>query len=668
MTGPLRVLHLEDNAMDAELVAVTLAAEGVACEFVHAASREEFVSAIDGGSYDLILSDYALPGFDGVAAQVIAQERLPDVPFLFVSGTMGEEVAIDCLKRGATDYVLKHRLPRLVPAVRRALQEVQDRRERTRAENEVRRLNAALEIALGQATSFLDSIIENLPDMVYVKDARQLRFVRFNRACEELFGMDRAHLIGRTAGELFPPAVATAYEESDRVALQERRIVDLPEEIVPTRQLGPRVLHTRKMPIFGPSGEPRHVLCISRDVTEHRTAEENARISKLEAERANRAKSDFLSRMSHDLRTPLNAVLGFAQLLELEELPIEQADSVRQILTGGQHLLELINEVLDIARIESGQLSLSPEPVDVPDIVRHVVQLIRPLAAARGIVVSVAGGADPPVFARADRQRLTQILLNFLGNAVKYNRLGGSVSVQAAVMGESTVRISVADTGPGIPSEKLALLFTPFERLGAEQSAVEGTGLGLAVAKGLAEAMGGSVGVFAEVDCGSTFWVELPRSSAPAGSDAPQEHTRPAVGTAADAEPQGTILYIEDNHSNVRLLERLLTRRRGVRLLSESRGEDGIARARTARPDLILLDLHLPDLTGEEVLRRLWADPETRTLPVAVLSADAMPVQRQRLLASGAVAYLTKPVDIRQLLRLIDDRLNSNDSPVEHHD
>ena len=373
-------------------------------------------------------------------------------------------------KRGATDYVLKHRLPRLVPAVRRALQEVQDRRERTLAENEVRRLNAALEIALGQATSFLDSIIENLPDMVYVKDARELRFVRFNRACEQLFGIDRAHLIGRTAGELFPPAVATAYEESDRMALQERRIVDLPEEIVPTRQLGPRVLHTRKMPIFGPSGEPRHVLCISRDVTEHRTAEENARISKLEAERANRAKSDFLSRMSHDLRTPLNAVLGFAQLLELEELPIEQADSVRQILTGGQHLLELINEVLDIARIESGQLSLSPEPVDVPDIVRHVVQLIRPLAAARGIVVSVAGGGDPPVFARADRQRLTQILLNFLGNAVKYNRLGGSVSVQAAVMGESTVRISVADTGPGIPSEKLALLFTPFERLGRNRA------------------------------------------------------------------------------------------------------------------------------------------------------------------------------------------------------
>jgi PAS domain S-box-containing protein len=655
MEQTLRILHLEDNPMDASLVSATLAAEAIRCEIVHASTRPGFLAALEDGPYDLILSDFALPGFDGVSAQTIARARHPEVPFLFVSGTMGEEVAIERLKDGATDYVLKHRLTRLAPAVRRALDEAGNRRQRAAAEAEVRRLNVELQIALGQANSFLDSVVENLPDVVVVKDARKLQYLRVNRAFEQLLGHGRHALIGKRAEDVFPQPVADRFETSDREALAGPGIIDEREEIVVTRELGPRVFQTKRIPIAGDTGEPRYLLEISHDVTERRTAEENARLSKLEAERANRAKSEFLSRMSHDLRTPLNAMLGFAQLLELDRLSPEQADSVQQILIGGRHLLELINEVLDISRIEAGRMSLSPEPVSVSGVVQQVADMIRPLAAARGITLTVDVVPVARSCVRADRQRLKQVLLNFLGNAVKYNRERGHISIAARIVEDGRIRTSVTDTGAGIPPERLALLFRAFERLGADASAVEGAGLGLAVAKGLTEAMGGSVGVTSEVNQGTTFWVDLPEA-APAADVA---HPAAEAPGAPSAAPGGTILYIEDNHANVRLLQRLLGRRGTIRLETESHGDEGIARARRDRPDLILLDLHLPDLSGEEVLRRLREDPLTRSLPVAVLSADATPAQRQRVLASGAVAYLTKPLDIAALLRLIDERLGS---------
>jgi PAS domain S-box-containing protein len=655
----LRILHLEDNGNDAELVAATLAAEAIQCELIRVDSRAGFVAALENSDVDLILSDYSLPGFDGVTAHTIARASRPEIPFLFVSGTMGEEVAIDCLKDGATDYVLKHRLSRLVPAVRRALDETRNRRERAAAEAEVRRLNRELQIALGQATSLLDSVIENLPDVVSVKDARDLRYVRVNRACEDLLGAPRRDLLGRAVGELFPPHVATAIETADRAALAVRAVSEDTEEVVPSRDRGPRVFHTRRMPLLDASGAPTHLVTISADITERRAAEEDVRLSKLEAERANRAKSEFLSRMSHDLRTPLNAVLGFAQVLQLDNLPPEQADGLQQIVAGGRHLLDLINEVLDISRIESGHLSLSLEPVGVTDIVQHGTALIAPLAAARGIRVVIDAEPAEARYVRADRQRLNQILLNYLGNAVKYNRDHGTVTVTARLQPDQRIRFSVTDTGAGIPSEKLALLFQPFERLGAEQSAIEGTGLGLAVAKGLAEAMRGVVGVESAVDRGSTFWVELPEAAPP--ETRPEPPAEPEIRDRdAATESHGTILYVEDNQSNVRLLQRLLGRRSTVRLVTAHTGAEGLDLARRERPDLILLDLHLPDMSGEDVLRYLWTNPATRSLPVAVLSADATSSQRQRLLASGAIAYLTKPLDLTQLLRLIDERLASH--------
>lgn len=656
----LRILHLEDDPDDAELIRMALSRDGIDAEIVRAVSRGQFVEAIDG-TYDLILADYALPGFDGAAAQRIARERRPDLPFVFVSGTIGEEVAVERLKEGATDYVLKQKLSRLPSAVRRALEEARERRARREAQAEIRRLNAELEqrvtertAQLAQANAFLDSIVENLPDMVFVKGAHDLRFVRVNRAGEEMLGLRRAELIGRSDADLFPPELAGSFSAADRQALATRAVLEIPEDIIETPSRGSRVLHTKKIPIVSAaSGEPEYLLGISRDITDRKAADEAVRQAKLEAERASRAKSEFLSRMSHDLRTPLNAILGFAQLLEMDALAPEHSESVRQILKGGRHLLELINEVLDIARIEAGHLSLSPEPVAVSDVVAQVTDLVRPLGASRGITVMSTLPSDASALhVQADRQRLTQVLMNLVANAVKYNRDGGSVRVSCVAKAER-VRLAVTDTGAGIPPEKLALLFQPFERLGADQSAIEGTGLGLAVSKGLTEAMGGAIGVESIVDEGSTFWVELPQShvvAVPEWSVTPPDVERHEAVT-------GTVLYIEDNRSNIRLLERLLARRRGVRLLTSASGEEGVEIACAAHPDLILLDLHLPDVRGEEVLRRLWANSATRGIPVAVLSADATARQSQRLLAAGAVAYLTKPLELTRLLKLLDERL-----------
>jgi signal transduction histidine kinase/CheY-like chemotaxis protein len=379
-----------------------------------------------------------------------------------------------------------------------------------------------------------------------------------------------------------------------------------------------------------------------------RTAELNT--ARLAADRANQAKSEFLSRMSHELRTPLNAIMGFAQVLQLDSLTEEQRDGVAHVLRGGRHLLALINEVLDVARIEAGALSLSPEPVAIVDIVQHAVDLIRPLATERRLTITIDPLPNP--FVRADRQRLNQILINLLSNAVKYNKPNGSVRIFSPAAASGRIAIVVADTGAGIPPSKLALLFRPFERLGAEQSEVEGTGLGLALAKGLAEAMQGSLTVESVVDEGTAFRVELPATDSPAAEE--REPQRQAV---AHSDSTGTILYIEDNLSNVRLMERLVKRRPGVTLLHARDARSGLEMLGERRPQLIFLDLHLPDAPGEEVLRQIWENPQTRDIPVAVLSADATPAQRRRLLACGARAYMTKPFDIAEVLQFIDDTL-----------
>jgi two-component system, sensor histidine kinase len=391
---------------------------------------------------------------------------------------------------------------------------------------------------------------------------------------------------------------------------------------------------------------------LEHEIVERRAIEQTVRDAMAEAERANRAKSEFLSRMSHELRTPLNAILGFGQLLELDPLEGHQREHVGYIQKAGQHLLQLIDEVLDISRIEAGRLPLSIEPIALDDLLHETRSLVAPLADRFRVTLLPL----PPDLDRchvlADRQRLKQVLLNLLTNAIKYNRPDGEVELSCSGDASDRLRIEVRDTGPGIAPDKLIRLFSPFDRLGAEHTDVEGTGLGLAISKRMVEAMDGSLHVSSVPGQGSTFGIELRVAEAPL-ERLDRLLSKPPF-SPQPSEYALRVLYIEDNVSNIKLVERILEQRPQAQLLTAAQGRLGLTLAQTHRPDLVLLDLHLPDVSGDEVLRILRADPLTAHIPVIMISADATSAQAERLVALGARAYLTKPLNVQQLLSLVD--------------
>jgi CheY-like chemotaxis protein/anti-sigma regulatory factor (Ser/Thr protein kinase) len=373
------------------------------------------------------------------------------------------------------------------------------------------------------------------------------------------------------------------------------------------------------------------------------------------AEKANLAKSDFLSSMSHELRTPLSAILGFAQLMGSgSPAPtVSQKRSIDQILQAGWYLLELINEILDLALIESGKLSLSLEPISLAEVMHECQAMIEPQAQKRGISVAFPQ-FEIPYFVKADRTRVKQVLINLLSNAIKYNNVSGTVVVGCIASTPGRIRICVKDTGDGLTPEKLTQLFQPFNRLGQEANAEEGTGIGLVVCKRLIELMGGVIGAESTVGNGSVFWIELNLTAEP----------QPATGTAkptavtqaqvqADAQLR-TLLYVEDNPANLMLVEDLIARRPDIRLLSARDGNRGIEIARASRPDVILMDINLPGISGIKALRILAEDPTTAHIPVVALSANAIPRDIEKGLEAGFFRYLTKPIKVIEFMNTLD--------------
>ncbi len=405
-------------------------------------------------------------------------------------------------------------------------------------------------------------------------------------------------------------------------------------------------------------GNLRGFAKLTRDLTERRQVEAALTDAKSAAEKANQAKSDFLSSMSHELRSPLNAILGFAQLMESDSPPptSSQQASIEQILHGGWYLLELINEILDLAVIESGRLSLSLEPVSLVEVMRECQAMIEPQAQKRGIQMTFPQ-IDNPWFVNADRTRVKQVLINLLSNAIKYNRIRGTVVVECSANVAGRIRISVADTGTGLPAEKLAQLFQPFNRLGQEASAEEGTGIGLVVTKRLVELMGGVIGVESTIGVGSLFWIELVAVAAPQIVAGIAESTSVAQTQVHNDAALRTLLYVEDNPANLKLVEQLIARCPDMRLLSAADGYTGIEIARAFQPEVILMDINLPSISGIEALKILHEDPTTAHIPVVALSANAIPSDIVKGLEAGFFRYLTKPIKVNEFLSTLDEAL-----------
>jgi len=532
---------------------------------------------------------------------------------------------------------------------------------------------ARAQSALSDSESRLRALLDAFPGYITAINTDYV-YQYVNARVAALYERSPAQMVGQRVEDIVGPERARQIEqEVPRTLAGERVVIERRIAAAPGR--AGLVMLVTMASGKGPHGE-QLIYAFGTDITELKQTERALLAAKDEAESANRAKSQFLSNMSHELRTPMNAVLGFGQLLELNgprNLTERQLQQVQEILRAGQHLLSLINDLLDLARIESGHVSVSLAPVDLPALIDECLRLTQGLAQRHGVTMAPAPVELGAASVQADRMRLKQVLLNLLANAIKYNRHDGQVSIHCRAMGSSHWRIEVNDTGLGLDEQAQSKLFQAFERLQADKTLVEGTGIGLALSRRLVQLMAGEIGMSSQVGVGSCFWVQLPRSHAlplTAGPDAsqpalpahlPAHQPAPPLPDMADA--QGTVLCIDDNPVNLALLVALLEDRPGLQVVTSTAPLRGLALAQELRPDLVLLDIQLPDIDGLEVLRRLRHSADTAHIPVIAVSADAMPTMVERCLAAGFADYVTKPVDADRLLDAVDRELAGRSAP-----
>jgi PAS domain S-box-containing protein len=480
-----------------------------------------------------------------------------------------------------------------------------------------------------------------------------------NKQMEALTGCTRDELIGAPFKSCFTDPDRA--EASIKLVLSEKKVTDF-ELTARARDGKETVVSCNAATLYDRNRKLQGVFAAARDVTERNLLDKVLQEKNVElktarsvAEKANLAKSAFLSSMSHELRSPLNAILGFAQLMDSDSPPPTpaQKESIAQILQAGWHLLKLIDEILDLAKVEAKQVPLSWEPVSLTEVMIECRGMIEPQAQQRGIHMTYPR-SDKPYYVLADRTRVKQVLINLLSNAIKYNRSQGTVEVKCTESTPERIRVSVKDTGAGLNPEHLAQLFQAFNRLGQEAGGEEGTGIGLVVAKQLVELMGGEIGAESTVGAGSVFWFELHSVAEPhlfleedEGAASPRPHV-----------PQGerlhTLLYVEDNPANLKLVEQIIARHPDIRLLTAVNGNSGIEIARVSRPEVILMDINLPDISGYEALKILRSDPATTHIPIIAISANAMPPDIERSLKAGFFRYLTKPIKVGEFMEALD--------------
>ena len=497
------------------------------------------------------------------------------------------------------------------------------------------------------------SLIEANIDAIMTTDPSGI-ITDVNKQMESLTDCTRDELIGAPFKKYFTdPARA---EAAINLALNEKKVTNY-ELTARTRGGLETVVSYNATTFYDRDRTLQGVFAAARDVTERKRMdrvleEKNDELegARALAEKANRAKSEFLSSMSHELRSPLNAILGFAQLMETESPApsVNQQESIAQILRAGWHLLKLINEILDLTKIESGRIPLSKEPVLLADILQDCQSMFEHQAVQRGIQL-IFPGDDNPAFVLADRTRLKQVFINLLTNAIKYNTVQGTVEVTCAPGSPGCLRVNIRDTGMGLTPEQLTQLFQAFNRLGQEASGVEGTGIGLVVARQLVELMGGTIGVESQVGVGSVFWFELIHIEAPDDSLTAIEETQRLPKEPGHTQVH-TLLYVEDNPANMRLVEKIIERHPTLKLLTAANGKSGFELARAKLPDVILLDINLPGINGFETLKLLQSDPATAHIPALAISANAMPSDLKKGQEAGFYRYLTKPIMVEELM------------------
>ena len=515
------------------------------------------------------------------------------------------------------------------------------------------------EKALSESEKSYRSVVENVNEIIFQTDAEGL-WIFLNKSWENVTGFSVSESLGKPflgfvhpddrerSNALFLPLINREKE----YCRHEVRYL--------TKDGGFRWIEVFARLGLNDDNEITGTYGTLQDITERKKTDEIIQNARFEAEKANLAKSEFLSRMSHELRTPMNSILGFAQLLEYGDLDPKQRKSIGYILRSGRHLLELINEVLDISRIETGHLTIQQEPIAINRLNQEILDIIMPMASERLIRMEISTTLDDQCLVNSDNQRLKQVLLNLVNNAIKYNRTGGSVFIHSELKQPDAnrtpmVRIAVIDTGIGISEKDLPNIFTPFERIGAEKTGIEGTGLGLAVVKQIMQALGGNCGVESTLGEGSNFWIELPQLTDTRELNKISDQPYTTLDASTNS---GIVLYIEDNGSNFELVEQFLSvQRNNIRLLTSIYGKMAVPMSKKYHPDLILLDLNLPDMDGIKVLERLKSDQHTCTIPVVVISADAMTERFESLMKAGAKQYLTKPLNLNELLQVIDKYL-----------
>ena len=671
MVEPLNVLIVEDSEDDTLLMIRELRYGNFDPVWKRVETAEALRTTLAAQSWDVIISDYTLPKLDAPTALKVVNQSLLDIPFIVIAGSIGERLAVDMMKAGAHDYLMKDNLTRLPEAVRRELRDAHIRAERKQAEHQLQQLNQALEAKVKERTAALQeresryrALVEVIPDLLI-------------RMHEDGTYLDVVQ--GEGIQLLNPEFVREGSNICDVMSLEhsQRRMYYVQ-----------RALQTQDIQVYDyellVNGErrweeariiainPEEVLVIVQDITDRKQAEAELQRTNKELVRATRLKDEFLANMSHELRTPLNAILGMAEGLQegvFGEINQGQNKALQIIERSGSHLLELINDILDIAKIESGQIELDITPTSVTSLCQSSLAFIRKQALKKRIQVELQLPSHLPDIC-VDERRIRQVLINLLDNAVKFTPEGGRIALEVSTLPtlhaftgsnarqQHFLYIAILDTGIGIAPEHIGKLFRPFVQIDSTLNRqYTGTGLGLALVKRIVEFHGGQVEVESEVGVGSTFTIRLPFS--PAVVNAPQPKTDSETDLTHPSPTQAApplILLAEDNEANISTISSYLIAK-GYRMLLARNGKEAISLTQSALPDLILMDIQMPGMDGLEAIETIRLNPELGNVPIIALTALAMRGDRDRCLAVGANDYLSKPIKLKQLATTIQHLL-----------